>query len=128
MARSKQISRKRIPGNAASAVKKRPYRYRPGVKALMEIRKYQTKTDLLIPRHPFQALVREIAQDRMVDIRFQTSAIMALQEAAEAFLVGLFEDTLLCALHAKRITITSKDMQLARRIRGTNDYHSLKNF
>lgn len=119
MARSKQISRRVVPGNAAAAVIRKPHRYRPGVKALMEIRKYQKMTDLLLPKRPFQALVREIAQDRLVDLRFQTSAIMALQEAAEAFLVGLFEDTQLCALHAKRITITTKDMQLARRIRGT---------
>lgn len=67
---------------------------------------------------PFQRLVREIAQDFKTDLRFQSSAIGALQEAAEAYLVSLFEDTNLCAIHAKRVTIMPKDIQLARRIRG----------
>ena len=67
---------------------------------------------------PFQRLVREISQDFKPNLRFQTSAILALQEAAEAYLVGLFEDTNLCAIHAKRVTIMPKDMALARRIRG----------
>nr|CAD1822541.1 unnamed protein product [Ananas comosus var. bracteatus] len=63
-------------------------------------------------------LVREIAQDFKTDLRFQSHAVLALQEAAEAYLVGLFEDTNLCAIHAKRVTIMPKDIQLARRIRG----------
>jgi histone H3/H4 len=66
----------------------------------------------------FQRLVREIAQDFKSDLRFQGSAVLALQEAAEAYLVGLFEDTNLCSIHAKRVTIMPKDIQLARRIRG----------
>jgi histone H3 len=74
--------------------------------------------DLLIRKLPFQRLVREIAQDYMHDVRFQSSAIGALQESAEAYLVSLFEDTNLCAIHAKRVTIQSKDIQLARRLRG----------
>ena len=81
-------------------------------------RKYQKSTELLIRKLPFQRLVREIAQDFKTDLRFQGSAVLALQEAAEAYLVGLFEDTNLCAIHAKRVTIMPKDMQLARRIRG----------
>ncbi|XP_016417856.1 uncharacterized protein LOC107747782 [Sinocyclocheilus rhinocerous] len=75
-------------------------------------------TELLIRKLPFQRLVREIAQDFKTDLRFQSSAVMALQEASEAYLVGLFEDTNLCAIHAKRVTIMPKDIQLARRIRG----------
>ncbi|KAF9621491.1 hypothetical protein IFM89_021795 [Coptis chinensis] len=75
-------------------------------------------TELLIRKLPFQRLVREIAQDFKTDLRFQSSAVAALQEAAEAYLVGLFEDTNLCAIHAKRVTIMPKDIQLARRIRG----------
>jgi len=67
---------------------------------------------------PFQRLVREIAQDFKTDLRFQSTAVLALQEASEAYLVGLFEDTNLCAIHAKRVTIMPKDIQLARRIRG----------
>jgi histone H3 len=86
--------------------------------ALREIRKYQKSTDLLIRKLPFQRLVREIADEFKSDLRFQGSAIAALQEASEAYLVGLFEDTNLCAIHAKRVTVMKKDMVLARRIRG----------
>ena len=71
-----------------------------------------------LPASTFQRLVREIAQDFKTDLRFQSSAVVALQEASEAYLVGLFEDTNLCAIHAKRVTIMPKDIQLARRIRG----------
>ena len=104
----------RVPQRAT----KRKHRYRPGTLALREIRHYQKKTNLLIKRAPFARLVKEIAQGCMQELRFQNSAIGALQEAAEAYLVGLFEDTNLCAIHAKRITIMPKDIQLARRIRG----------
>ncbi|KAJ7519702.1 hypothetical protein O6H91_20G051700 [Diphasiastrum complanatum] len=97
---------------------KKPRRYRPGTVALREIRKYQKTTELLIRKLPFQRLVREIAQNYKCDLRFQSHAVLALQEAAESYLVGLFEDTNLCAIHAKRVTIMTKDMQLARRIRG----------
>ena len=97
---------------------KRKHRYRPGTLALREIRHYQKKTNLLIKRAPFARLVKEIAQGCMQELRFQNSAIGALQEAVEAYLVGLFEDTNLCAIHAKRITIMPKDIQLARHIRG----------
>ncbi|RXG73000.1 histone H3 [Armadillidium vulgare] len=97
---------------------KKPHRYRPGTVALREIRRYQKSTELLIRKLPFQRLVREIAQDFKTDLRFQSSAVMLLQEASEAYLVGLFEDTNLCAIHAKRVTIMPKDIQLARRIRG----------
>ena len=104
---------------------KKHYRYRPGTVALKQIRQYQKSTELLIRKLPFQRLVREIAGDSQIitsplcgKVRFQSTAIMALQEAAEAYLVGLFEDTNLCAIHAKRVTIMPKDIQLARRICG----------
>ena len=97
---------------------KKPHRFRPGTRALMEIRKYQRSTDLLIRKLPFQRLVREIALIQRGDMRFQSHALLALQEAAEAYLVGLFEDANLCAIHAKRVTIFPKDLSLARRIRG----------
>lgn len=96
----------------------KPHRYRPGTVALREIRKYQKSTSLLLRKLPFQRLVREIAANFKNDLRFQSTAIGALQEAAEAYLVSLFQDTNLCAIHAKRVTIMPKDMQLARRIRG----------
>lgn len=92
-------------------------RYRPGTVALREIRKYQKSTDLLLKKLPFQRLVRDIAYAERDGIRFQSTALLALQEATEAYLVGLFEDTNLCAIHAKRVTIFPKDMTLARRIR-----------
>ncbi|XP_075436932.1 histone H3-like [Ascaphus truei] len=110
-----KAARKSAP--ATGGVKK-PHRYRPGTVALREIRRYQKSTELLIRKLPFQRLVREIAQDFKTDLRFQSSAVMALQEASEAYLVGLFEDTNLCAIHAKRVTIMPNDIQLARRIRG----------
>lgn len=97
---------------------KKPHRYRPGTVALREIRRFQKSCELLIRKLPFQRLVREISQDFNTELRFQSHAILALQEAAEAYLVGLFTDTNLCAIHAKRVTIQPKDMQLARRIRG----------
>ena len=132
MARTKQTARKSTGGKAprkqlASKAarkatpaegQKKNRRYRPGTVALREIRKYQKSTELLIRKLPFQRLVREIAQDFKTDLRFQGSAVLALQEASEAYLVGLFEDTNLCAIHAKRVTIMPKDIQLARRIRG----------
>ena len=97
---------------------KRAHRFRPGTVALREIRRFQKSTELLIRKLPFQRLVREIASDFKTDLRFQSSAVLALQEASEAYMVGLFEDTNLCAIHAKRVTIMPKDMQLAKRIRG----------
>merc|ERR1711903_139313 len=133
MARTKQTARKSTSAKApkkALAKKaarktaaarggvKRPNRFRPGTVALREIRRYQKTTDLLLRKLPFQRLVREIAGSFNTELRFQSSAILALQEASEAYLIGLFEDTNLCAIHAKRVTIMSKDVQLARRIRG----------
>src|SRR5581483_4091553 len=125
MARTKQTARKSTGGKAPRqqlATKaarksapitggvKKPHRYRPGTVALREIRKYQKSTELLLRKLPFQRLVREIAQDFKTDLRFQTSSVMALQEASEAYLVGLFEDTNLSAIHAKRVTIMPRDV------------------
>lgn len=109
-----KAARKTAP--AVSGIK-RPHRYRPGTVALREIRRYQKSTELLLRKLPFQRVVREIAQS-FGQYRFQSTAILALQEAAEAYLVGLFSDVQLCAIHAKRVTIQPKDMALARRIRG----------
>ena len=97
---------------------KKPHRYRPGTVALREIRRYQKSTELLIRKMPFRRLVREISMDFKPDLRFQASAVCALQEASEAYLIGLMEDTNLIAIHAKRVTIMPKDISLARRIRG----------
>ncbi|KAM4642671.1 histone H3-like centromeric protein A [Discoglossus pictus] len=104
-----------------SAARRR--RYRPGSRALMEIRRYQKSTDLLIRKGPFSRLVREICMvyTRGLDFRWQSMALMAMQEAAEAFLVRLFEDSYLCSIHAKRVTLYVQDIQLARRIRGITE-------
>ena len=91
---------------------KKPHRYRPGTVALREIRRYQKTTDLLIRKSHFVRLVREIGQGEKADLCWQSSALLAQQEASEAYLVGLMEDTNLCAIHAKRVTIMPKDMQL----------------
>ena len=133
MARTKTVAKKSTGGKAprkqlatkaarkaapATGGIKKAYRYRPGTQSLREIRKYQKSTQLLIRKRPFQNLVREVAQSYKCNVRFQSNAILALQEAAEAYLVGMFEDTNICAIHAKRVTIMPKDIQLARRIRG----------
>ena len=107
----------RKSGMKAEIIKKKKH-YRPGSLALKEIRRYQNSTKLIIPRASFQRLVREIAREFKLNLMFQSAAIGTLQEACEAYLVGLFEDTNLCAIHARRVTIMPKDLQLARRIRG----------
>ncbi len=111
---TKSTKSKAVTGGQARA----RHRYRPGTVALREIRRYQKSSELLLSRGAFQRLVREISTHHKSDVRFQSTALLALQEAAEAYLVGLFEDTNLCAMHANRITITAQDMHLARRIRG----------
>ena len=97
---------------------RRPHRYRPGSVALREIRRFQKSTELLIRKLPFQRLVKEVAQGLHPGLRFQASAVLALQEAAETYLTSVFQDSNLCAIHAKRVTVMPKDLQLARRIRG----------
>lgn len=94
------------------AVKKAGKRYRPGTVALKEIRRYQKTTELLLRTAPFQRLVKEVSQKFKQDFRYQASALQALQEATEAYIIGLFEDTNLCAIHAKRVTIMPRDIQL----------------
>ena len=111
---AKKTKPPRKRGAAQPAAPKKPHRYRPGTVALQEICQYQKSTELLIRRLPFQRLVWEIAQDFKGRLNFASGAILALQEAVEAYLIGLFEDTNLCAIHAKCITIMPEDIQLAR--------------
>merc|ERR1711924_133172 len=120
----KQLASKAARKSAGSIAGSKPVkRFRPGTVALREIRKYQKSTELLLRKGPFQRLVREIAEPcGETEKKFQSQALMALQEASESFMVSMFEDSNLCALHAKRVTIMPKDMILARRIRGD---HSL---
>ena len=131
MARVKQTARKSTGGKAPRkqlATKaarkaappvggcKKPHRYRPGTVALREIRKYQKSTDLLLRKLPFQRFVREVTQNVRGDLRFQAAALAASQEATKAYLIGLLEDSNLCAIHARRVTIMPKDLQLSQRI------------
>uniref|UniRef100_A0A7I4BFC2 Core Histone H2A/H2B/H3 domain-containing protein n=2 Tax=Physcomitrium patens TaxID=3218 RepID=A0A7I4BFC2_PHYPA len=111
---NKQLATKTVRKSAlATGGVKKPHCSRPEMMALREIRKYQKSTELLIRKLPFQRLMREIAQGFKWDLRFQSSTVLALHEASEAYLVGLFEDTNLCAIHAKRVTIMQKHIQLA---------------
>ncbi|PAV86897.1 hypothetical protein WR25_21642 [Diploscapter pachys] len=133
MARTKQTARKSTGGKAprkqlatkaarksapATGGVKKPHRYRPGTVALREIRRYQKSTELLLRKLPFQRLVREIAQDFKTDLRFQSSAVLALQEAAEAYLVGLFEDTNLKSDSAEQLVellvVAKGELQVTR--------------
>ena len=118
---SKKASKTRRKSPKKGAARKK-LRFRPGTVALREIKRYQKSTDLLVPRAPFQRLVRNICSDIDNDLRFQAQALLALQEAAEAYLVGILEDAGLCAIHAKRVTVMRQDMQLARRLRGDNHH------
>ncbi|KAH3826864.1 uncharacterized protein LOC127881923 [Dreissena polymorpha] len=123
------LSEKRMRGKYLKALKtsgsktggiKKVRRAHHGSKAVAEIRKFQQSTKLLMNRLPFQRLVKQITADLFKEkqFRIQSAALEALQESAEHYLISLLEDTNLCALHARRVTITTKDMQLARRIRG----------
>jgi len=94
-----------------------PTRKAPKARALQEIRRYQSSTELLMRKLSFQRVVRELSQTFCPDLRFQSEALGALQEASEAYMTGVFEDTNMCAIHAKRVTIMPKDMQLAIRLR-----------
>jgi len=116
----KKISPKKKP---AASPSKRKYRWAPGTKALREIRQFQRTTELLLRKLPFARLVKEISGEFSKEgtLRWQAEALSALQNSAEAYLVHLFEDANLCAIHAKRVTIMPKDIQLARRIRGTSE-------
>ena len=133
MARTKTVAKKkgkksRSKGKKRAPVKKqrKKPRWRPGTVAMREIKRYQKSTRTLMQRLPFQRLVRHLAKGYNSELRFQASSLAALQEATEAYVVGLFEDVNLCAIHAGRVTVMSKDMHLARRIRGEtlrNEYH-----
>ncbi|KAI9294465.1 histone-fold-containing protein [Neoconidiobolus thromboides FSU 785] len=121
-------SRAVIPGEPIVHGTPRKYRHKPGVMVVREIRRLQKETNLLIPRLPFSRLVREVCEKiisdeyspspELANLRWQSHAILALQEAAEAFIISVLEDANLCAIHAKRVTIMQRDIQLARRIRG----------
>ena len=119
-------------GAAPTGGIKKPHQYRPGMVALREIKRYQKSTECLIKRSPFQKLIWEISQEYHIcsqgpgtpsmQVRFQSTAIAALQEVAKNFIGGLFEDVNLLAVHAKRVTVMPSDIRLALRIRGDHYY------
>ena len=123
------IGVKSVPNSETEAKKARKkHRFKPGTVALKEIRKYQKSTDLLLKKLPFQRLVREIAQKYSLydgtdgtALRFQSDALMALQEAAEAYLIELMADTNLCAISTNRKGIQRKDMKFAQHLRRDNE-------
>ena len=117
---------KDVNHNSVTGGIKKPHRYCPGLLALHEIHRYQQSTESLIRRTPFNKLIKEISQKYRicpngpgipsVQVYFQSTALAALQQAAENYLVGLFEDVNLLAVHAKRVTVMPRDIQLALRI------------
>ena len=119
---SKAAFAKKTAPAAGGMKEKAKRRFKPGTVALREIKKYQRSTDMLLPHAPFQRLVRHICSGIDGDLRFQSQALLALQESSEAYLTSLFEDANLCSLHANRVTVMKKDMDLARRIRGENNH------
>ncbi|GLJ55089.1 hypothetical protein SUGI_1182350 [Cryptomeria japonica] len=137
MARTKQMARKIVHKMAAKkassgkieamkkkmaplmeGLEKKFQKLKPGTVALRQISNYQKSSELVISNLTFQMVVKEIVQDFRPDFRFQSSAVLALQEAGESYIVGMFQDGNLCALHDNRVTLVPKDMQLARRLRG----------
>lgn len=135
MARTKQTARKSTGGKAprkqlstkaarktssvtdSEAATKQPTRFRPGSVALKEIRKYQKSTECLIRKLPFTRFVRDIASKFKADARFGSTAMSCLQEASENFLTTLFEEAYRCAIHAKRVTLFPKDVNLVMKIK-----------
>ena len=109
---------KKSAGGSGSSGVKKSFRWRPGTVALRQVKKLQKSTELLIAKAPFSRPVREIADSQKVGLRFQSSAVAAIQEATEAFVVSLLSDANLTALHANRVTALPRDLQLVRRLRG----------
>tara|TARA_B110000902_G_C13903418_1_gene435330 strand:- start:79 stop:582 length:504 start_codon:yes stop_codon:yes gene_type:complete len=130
MARSKDTARKapkvkktkvgsKKAAKSASGVKKTTKRrWHAGTVALRQVKKFQKSTNLLLRKAPFQRLVRELAGNYKDGLRFASSAVLALQEATEAYVVSVLSDTNLCAIHSRRVTIMPRDLHLARRLRG----------
>ena len=110
------LKKSKKSSGGSSAVARKPHRYRPGTVALREIRKYQKSTENLIRKAPFHRLVREIGQDFKTDVRWQSDALGALQEASESYIIDMFEWSTLFAIHCKRQTIMPKDVELTKRV------------
>lgn len=109
---------KKSAGGSGGAGLKKAFRWKPGTVALRQVKRLQKSTELLVARAPFSRLVREIAESHKAGLRFQSSAVAAIQEATEAFVISLLSDANLTALHANRVTALPRDLQLVRRLRG----------
>jgi len=114
---AKVAEAKAAAGAAASAIQPRRCDH-PGAVALREIARFESRGELSLPRHSFERLLKEVVVNCRPGLRLTAEAVDAMQEAAEAYLVEVFEDAVLCAAHAKRVTVMVKDLALARRIRG----------
>ena len=115
---SKSIAKKAKKATSGAAGAKRTIRFRPGTVALRQIKKLQKGTDLLCQKAPFQRLVRAVAAQQKAGLRFAATALAALQESTESYIISLLADANLCSLHAKRVTAMPSDLNLARRLRG----------
>lgn len=115
---AKKAGAKKVAKSTATGVKKTTRRWRAGTVALRQVRKFQKSTNLLLRKAPFQRLVRELAGNYKDGLRFASSAVLALQEATESYIVSVLSDTNLCAIHSRRVTIMPRDLHLARRLRG----------
>ncbi len=109
---------KKSAGGSGSGGVKKSFKWRPGTVALRQVKKLQKSTELLIAKAPFSRLVRELAESHKAGLRFASSALSAIQEATEAFVISLLSDANLTALHANRVTALPRDLQLVRRLRG----------
>ncbi|TQN63582.1 histone H3.3 [Colletotrichum shisoi] len=108
---------KKAPKKSNIIVRKtKKRRFRPGTKALREIKKLQKEVKLAIPKRAFSRVVREVAFSISPSLQFQSIALEALQEAAEAFLISVLENANLCAIHARRVTLQKKDVDLVREL------------
>ncbi|TNV75854.1 hypothetical protein FGO68_gene13389 [Halteria grandinella] len=116
--KASKIEKSRKKTAPAEGGNKKQRRFRPGTVAIREIKRYQKATTFMLSKAPFQRFIRTICEGIDGQLRFQSQALIALQEAAESYLTGLFEDANLCAIHATRVTVMKKDLDLARRIRG----------
>ena len=132
MTRTKVTSKKLLTGGKMTSKKwtmggiKKPFRYRPGTVALRQIRKYQTGTELLIPKLSFQRLVKEVMMNECVVrgvecLRIQSQALLALQTAAEYYLTEMFSKSQIATIHGKRITVRPSDVQIVRSFSGEFD-------
>ena len=113
-----KVGKKKAAKSASGVKKTTKRRWHAGTVALRQIKKAMKSTNLLLRKAPFQRLVRELAGNYKEGLRFASSAVLALQEATESYIVSVLSDTNLCAIHAKRVTIMPRDLHLARRLRG----------